>query len=78
MASPSKSVVVNDFFSTIEEAGISDIAAEVGIIPRSGPASTVFFFAKLRPLKPPPLPNPMSSLQNGLDGAVSVSSPGCP
>ena len=40
MASPSKSVVVNDFFSTIEEAGISDIAAEVGIIPRSGPASS--------------------------------------
>ena len=45
MASPSKSVVVNDFFSTIEEAGISGIAAEVGIIPRSGPASNggVFF-----------------------------------
>lgn len=29
---------VADFFNTIEEAGISDIAAEVGIISESAPA----------------------------------------
>ena len=39
--SPNKNALVNDFFSTIEEAGISDIAAEVGIIPQKDqPAKT--------------------------------------
>ena len=31
---------VQDFFNTIEEAGISDIAAEVGIISETAPAPT--------------------------------------
>lgn len=36
MSSPEAPGQVADFFSTIEEAGIADIAAEVGIIPESG------------------------------------------
>jgi len=36
MSSPQTPGQVADFFNTIEEAGIADIAAEVGIIPESG------------------------------------------
>ena len=36
MSSPQAPGQVADFFNTIEEAGIADIAAEVGIIPESG------------------------------------------
>ena len=32
MAAPSQPMLVQDFFDTIEEAGLGDIAAEVGLV----------------------------------------------
>ena len=37
---PNQPLLVQDFFDTIEEAGLGDIAAEVGLVTRNGAAPT--------------------------------------
>ena len=78
MSSHEAPAQVADFFSTIEEAGIADIAAEVGIIPDSGTAISPPRASSLPPLDESVQPSYLTSHGGGSssNGAGSSIMPG--
>ena len=78
MSSHEAPAQVADFFSTIEEAGIADIAAEVGIIPDSGSAISPPRASSLPPLDGSVQPSYLTSHGGGSssNGAGSSIMPG--
>jgi hypothetical protein len=78
MSSHEAPAQVADFFNTIEEAGIADIAAEVGIIPDSGTAISPPRASSLPPLDESVQPSYLTSHGGGSssNGAGSSIMPG--